>query len=400
MIDEQKVILDFSSILENYETSLVDQLRNFGLDGEIFETWVPDPDPIKSLVNLVDSTVESGAELVLDIRIKKETLSHIDIDRFRREINRNLAVEVTTIPDGLAIVVSGFGETESSGNYERHQKSDPDTILGVSVNKRETISSQQNVEETSHNTVSSGSQKNDLYNLPPLKEYAYRGNLSEIEGHCLIRGQHVGIDLELLINSDTHIIKKAAYSGAVSPQLRPILEKFCELIESLPILEASDHGVITLEHQLRKLSARNSVLGVVIPSAIDERFSKIEYVMRAAMEKYRQATGYTETWNRYDAGASKEWIEMSEEEKKCSIAPWLRAGLENFGFSPNDIEVTKIEYNVRVLVEFSGELAESDNDKQMILLYLENLIMERLEPRLELYLEPIKDQSKLRRLTS
>ena len=110
VIDEQKVTLDFSSILENYETSLVDQLRNFGLDGEIFETWVPDPDPIKSLVNLVDSTVESGAELVLDIRIKKETLSHIDIDRFRREINRYLAVEVTTIPDGLAIVVSGFGK--------------------------------------------------------------------------------------------------------------------------------------------------------------------------------------------------------------------------------------------------------------------------------------------------
>ena len=128
MIDEQKVTLDFSSILENYETSLVDQLRNFGLDGEIFETWVPDSDPMKSLVNLVDSTVESGAELVLDIRIKKETLSHIDIDRFRREINRYLAVEVTTIPDGLAIVVSGFGETESSGNYEKYQKSDPDTI--------------------------------------------------------------------------------------------------------------------------------------------------------------------------------------------------------------------------------------------------------------------------------
>ena len=172
------------------------------------------------------------------------------------------------------------------------------------------------------------------------------------------------------------------------------------MIESLPILEASDHGVITLEHQLRKLSARIPVLGVVIPSAIDERFSQIEYVMRAAMEKYRQATGYTETWNRYDAGASKEWIEMSEEEKKCSIAPWLSTGLKNFGFSPNNIEVTKIEYNVRVLVEFSGDLAESDNDKQMILLYLENLIMERLEPRLELYLEPIKDQSKLRRLTS
>ena len=400
MIDEQKVTLDFSSILENYETSLVDQLRNFGLDGEIFETWVPDSDPMKSLVNLVDSTVESGAELVLDIRIKKEALSYIDMDKFRREINPYLDVEVTTIPDGLAIVIAGFGAMESSGNYQTHKNSGPDTILGVSVNKRKRISSQQSLEEINHNAVASDSQTKDLYNLTPLKECVHRGKLSEIEGHCLTRGQHVGIDLELLIQSDTHIIKKAAYSGTVSPQLRPMLEKFCELIEFLPILEASDHGVIMLEHQLRKLSAQNPVLGVVIPSAIDERFSQIEHVMRAAMEKYRQATGYTETWNSYDTGASNEWIEMSEEDKKVSINHCLRTGVKNFGFSPNDIEVTKIEYNVRVLVAFSGELAKPNNDKQMILLCLEKLLTEQLEPRLELYLEPIKDQSKLRRLTN
>ena len=51
-------------------------------------------------------------------------------------------------------------------------------------------------------------------------------------------------------------------------------------------------------------------------------------------------------------------------------------------------------------MRFSGDLAEPQTDKQPIVMQLERAITEQIDPRLELYLELVRDQSKLRRLTS
>jgi len=50
------------------------------------------------------------------------------------------------------------------------------------------------------------------------------------------------------------------------------------------------------------------------------------------------------------------------------------------------------------LLKFSGALAKPETDKQSIMLLLESVVKDQVEPRLELYLEPVQDQSKLRRL--
>ena len=54
---------------------------------------------------------------------------------------------------------------------------------------------------------------------------------------------------------------------------------------------------------------------------------------------------------------------------------------------------------MRVLVRFLGQLAEETVDKQAVMIALETAIINSVEPRLELYLEPVSDQSQLRRLT-
>ena len=77
----------------------------------------------------------------------------------------------------------------------------------------------------------------------------------------------------------------------------------------------------------------------------------------------------------------------------------LKRDLLKIHILPTDIDVLEIEYNVRVLVRFSGYLAEPETDKQPIVMQLERAITEQIDPRLELYLELVRDQSKLRRLT-
>jgi len=52
-----------------------------------------------------------------------------------------------------------------------------------------------------------------------------------------------------------------------------------------------------------------------------------------------------------------------------------------------------------VLVKFAGSLAKLETDKQQIMMQLEQALVDYLDPRLELFLEPVQDQSTLRRLS-
>ena len=69
------------------------------------------------------------------------------------------------------------------------------------------------------------------------------------------------------------------------------------------------------------------------------------------------------------------------------------------GLNTDELELLDIEYDVRILVRFSGTLAKLETDKQAILMRLEKAVTEQIDARLELYLEPVRDESILRRLT-
>ena len=73
---------------------------------------------------------------------------------------------------------------------------------------------------------------------------------------------------------------------------------------------------------------------------------------------------------------------------------------ENLGFDSSEVEFAGLEYGVRVLIRFSGGMANPVTDKQSIMMRFEQLLIERLDPRLELFLEPVQDQSTLRRLSA
>jgi len=205
----------------------------------------------------------------------------------------------------------------------------------------------------------------------------------------------LGLQVEPLL----HRIKNATFGGVVSPKFIPLLEKFCALIEEIPIQDASDHGVGRLEYLVRGISGSRPVPGIVIPGAIDDRLSIIQLLIRNALTNYRQKVGYLQTENTFYPEPSEKWLCLSEAEKKEKILAVLKPELEKIHVLPTDIDVLDIEYNVRILVRFSGYLGEPQTDKQPIVMQLERAVTEKIDSRLELYLELVRDQSKLRRLT-
>ena len=392
------ITIDFSSIIESYETSLVNQLRNFKLEESIFETWVPDPDPAKSIINLLDSVIESRREIILEIHVKNGIFSDDGMVRLRQSINKKLDVKEVKSSHSLSIIVTGFGKIKLADYVAGKNEIDHKTYGEFSNKKNSTLNYQQKRKSTKAVTVASSNPNNVSYRLLSLENYKYCGTLEAVKGLNLITGRNLNIELHLLIDPTRHIIRQAAYFGDVPDELAPILELFCELIEYLPILEASDHGVIKLEHKLRQFAGSDSVPGIVIPTFVDKKWSEVQALIRDAMRNYRVSTGYLETRNDYDQGVTKQWSENSDEIRFRLIENSLENGLKCIGVSPNGVKLIRLEYNVRVLVQFVGELADPSNDKQKLLLYLEKFITEDVEPKLEIYLEPIKDQSKLRRL--
>ncbi|SVB28753.1 uncharacterized protein METZ01_LOCUS181607, partial [marine metagenome] len=65
MDKQDRIVIDLDKMIESYETGLVDKLRHFGLQADIFETWVPDSDPVKSILNLIDSAGEANSDVEL-----------------------------------------------------------------------------------------------------------------------------------------------------------------------------------------------------------------------------------------------------------------------------------------------------------------------------------------------
>ena len=124
----------------------------------------------------------------------------------------------------------------------------------------------------------------------------------------------------------------------------------------------------------------------------------IQLLIRNTLTNYRQKVGYSQTENIFYPEPSENWLRLSQVEKKEKLLTVLKRELEKIHILPTDIDVLEIEYNVRVLVRFSGYLAEPETDKQPIVMQLERAITEQIDPRLELYLELVRDQSKLRRL--
>ena len=400
MDKQDRIVIDLDKMIESYETDLVDKLRHFGLEADIFETWVPDSDPVKSILNLVDSAGEANSDVELEIRASTTVLDHAALSLLRKSLGDRIEVNPSSELDYVTILISGISQLRLGALPALNENVDEEleqfqTVEQPADWQGEAIDSSfdlSNDEFVSSNT--------SIYDLDQPESLDHNTSFEDSDDLITVEGYHDGLMLGLQVEPVIHWIKKATFGGTVNSKFIPLLEKFCTLIEGIPIQDASDHGVGRLEFAVRGISGNRPVPGIVIPAAIDERLSVIQLLIRKSLTNYRQKVGYSQTENIFYPEPSEKWLHLSEAEKKAKLLTVLKRELEDFHVLPTEIDVLEIEYNVRVLVRFSGDLAEPQTDKQPIVMQLERAITEQIDPRLELYLELVRDQSKLRRLTS
>lgn len=67
--------LQYEELVEDFKQRLMTQLRGHGVGAEYLETWVPEEDPVKSILNIVESAQAYGRD-ALRVNFAKTTMDN------------------------------------------------------------------------------------------------------------------------------------------------------------------------------------------------------------------------------------------------------------------------------------------------------------------------------------
>lgn len=236
----------------------------------------------------------------------------------------------------------------------------------------------------------------------------YREQLSKVLSACFHEGileptpyinissSLQGLALMAHVDPSQHTIIKASFQADGSDLFRGLLEVLCRIMEGKPVQECSEHAVIYLEFELRDLSQKKSVPGILIPENADPCFSVLIRLVRDLFRKYQTATCYQLRSNFYYSSPSQEWRSLTVTQRIKKLEETLRIFCQTQGLSQDSVQLISCDHLVRITVGFPGD--HSSQEKQTILLRLERDLKDKLEKTIELYTEELKDKNVLRRL--
>ena len=101
-------VLPYEDLVEDFNRKLLTQLRGHGAEAEYLEMWVPDEDPVKSIVNMVEAAGAYGRS-ELRVSVAAATLPasrHAALADALAALGR---VEIRPAGGRSEIVVTGIG---------------------------------------------------------------------------------------------------------------------------------------------------------------------------------------------------------------------------------------------------------------------------------------------------
>jgi len=358
------ITIDYQALVTEYNDALFNVLRGFRPKYEFLEMWVPDTDPHKSIINLLEAAQLSGEHQV-SLALNATTLTNLDVDALSDAARELGQVDQEALEQGLIFKVFALqGENSEEQTEQAHILANFNALY---------------------------CQQLSAY----LETVEHEGSLLEDEEHLLLHANQQGVNLFVSMDTEKHRIVEAAFSGTSSDIERALLSAFCQLIEGLPIQEAHDHGLLKLEYHLRDKNQPRPVAGILNVFNIDPAFQLLNQLIRQLYRNYQEKTGYRPQDNFYDDPPTKNWILRSENDKIAAIQSNIDAFMVDYpSYNKPKVLVQYIQKTIKLHISLQGELTATE--KANLLLQLEQYLRRHLEPKLQLYLEPHKDTNQLR----
>jgi hypothetical protein len=99
--------VNYEALVKAFEEALVTKLRGHGAEADYLEMWVPDEDPVKSILNMVEAAEAYGRDYIA-IEVSSETLSEGQVNELLSVLSDIGSAEITARADGRLVEVKGL----------------------------------------------------------------------------------------------------------------------------------------------------------------------------------------------------------------------------------------------------------------------------------------------------
>lgn len=446
-------VIDYDQVARSFEASLVTKLRGNTPEEEFLALWVPDSNPIQGILNMIDAAFEAGRKGIA-IRVSRQTLSEaqqaelvrragevgrisvavseagIDLradrlnafDRTMAKAGSNAGTAAATPRVGGAPALSAhdeFVEDRLRQLFVRQAAGEATVQLDLSGAPDSKALEEVKMHAAEYGHVEQSGPglaiaiEDDLAPFaavaPPFRAALKRalaairreGTAAGGEGLLVLKAEKEGAILSLAVDLTTHFVQQARHKGASNDVTRAVLEAFCSIIENVPIQEASDYSGFRLLHALRDRGRSRPVRGIMRTVNAGSLFDLPVALVRDLRAQYAEATGYRSFANGFEPAPSAAWVALAREEMLDRISGAVAEFEEKKGLSAGAMQVQGLTKNtrgyfVRVFIGFASGV--SWHVKPALMLGLERWLKDRVEDKLQVYHEEMKDKSQLRRL--
>lgn len=372
--------INLKKLIQNYDQNLLDNLRGFGKNNEFLNFWVPDTDEYKSFLNLIDALIESK---ILNVKIILDKSDEINILLDRIE------TFLLKISDYKKIKNDKYFNLEIKINKNKY-----DNFQIKKTNLKNNIKKQE-LDKTKHLSP---------YGIKELITLEYKKNLnlfdptsfysSNAKGNenCYIEKiENILIKLEIKKN----IIVNISHNSNKKEILEKLIDMFFEIIIKKNIQEAAEHGTIYLEEKIRLIDNKIISSGIILPGQAGYYFKLINSCIRKIFLKYRLKNKIELDVNKNYYETSQAWKVLDDYDKYQKINLVLNDICRNYNLLTQDsIKVNKIENNFKIYLNVDKDFMELQKEKN-ILLEIE-IKLKQLDSTLEVFIDEILDQNKLR----
>jgi hypothetical protein len=353
----------YERMVERYNAALFNTLRHHQTSDDL-DTWVPDDDPLRSILNMVEAA-EIAGRASLAVRVGPVTAERLDLDDLRRQLTPLGTVAIEPDGDGTIIRVDAIGGRAGAAAPARSA----DVFAAVGPAYRDGV------------RAAAGA-------------IAHEGTLDLPFGATAYAVALDGVTLEVAAD-EAHTIRAAAHRGTATRADRAVMDAFCGILAGLSMQEAHDHAAIRLEYALRDPDARRPVGGIVRPENADPVFVRPARLIRDLVARYRDTTGFRLGENRFMPRPSPAWLALDREARLAMLDAAVDEAAPGLGLAAGDVRIVDLETPIKAIVAFGDGVAVAA--KPHLLMQLERRL-HALEATLQLYSVEFKDLNKTRRL--
>ena len=383
------LIINYNYYENNFNQTLISELRKHGSSEEYLQFWVPDDNIVIGLAGMVDSVLASRIPY-FHIHVAKRSISQNQIDEFINLIKSTSHCNHSEVGD---LYNFEFSSVQSIG-----KSPSPD------INKKITKSK---VEIKKAHESRSVVEKSQPKILPELEEAAlmlkvafeHEVALKNIENCISISAPSYVLYLKVAADGLVH---EAYFHSNGELWSKNLLDLYCQLAQGIPFQEVVDHNVLKIIDELKLRANKSLSDGILLPINCGSFFTELIIACRKVYAEWAKENESSGDINLYISPPNDDW----QKTEPTVLLDRIKNHLNDYYKEKNLIyselisgirlEKNKSKYFIRTVIQYSSG---TKIDRPRDLLSMENYLRLHLEKTLEVVSERVSDTSPLRRLT-